>query len=470
MDGERTLAGDVILASQIRGERTIAITRFALAGILAGFAVYIFLESVAQNGIASELRRPDYYVELVCLILSVTVSSIILKITARGAYFAWMRFLPSFIDITSVAAVHWSIAWSINLSYAFTGAPVWFYTLFIVLSVIRNSGTSVIFTGAYAAIVFASINTIIYAAMGNFAPGGNVYANAAGRVVQIDFDDEIIKTLVILVISGVLAVVSRRFKQLVQKQIELQELSVRYADTLVKINASLERFIPREFLGFLQKKNIVEIELGDWTECNMTIFFLDIRNFTTLSENMSPRDNFRFLNSFLSIFGPIIRVHGGFVDKYPGDGIMALFPGAPDDALLTALEMRERLVGYNAGRALGGYVPINFGIGMHTGPLMLGTIGENNRMDSTVISDTVNAASRLEGLTKKYSKDILVSAETLRSLESPRDFETRFIAEETVKGKAKSVQVFELIGRSVSGASIKPKIPQADGQSSLLEG
>ena len=335
---------------------------------------------------------------------------------------------------------------------------------------IRNSGTSVIFTGAYAAIVFASINTIIYAAMGNFAPGGNVYANAAGRVVQIDFDDEIIKTLVILVISGVLAVVSRRFKQLVQKQIELQELSVRYADTLVKINASLERFIPREFLGFLQKKNIVEIELGDWTECNMTIFFLDIRNFTTLSENMSPRDNFRFLNSFLSIFGPIIRVHGGFVDKYPGDGIMALFPGAPDDALLTALEMRERLVGYNAGRALGGYVPINFGIGMHTGPLMLGTIGENNRMDSTVISDTVNAASRLEGLTKKYSKDILVSAETLRSLESPRDFETRFIAEETVKGKAKSVQVFELIGRSVSGASIKPKIPQADGQSSLLEG
>ena len=183
----------------------------------------------------------------------------------------------------------------------------------------------------------------------------------------------------------------------------------------------------------------------------MSIFFLDIRNFTTLSENMSPHDNFRFLNSFLGIFGPIIRIHGGFVDKYPGDGIMALFPGNPDDALSTALEMRKRLHGYNSGRAQGGYIPIRFGIGIHYGPLMLGTIGENNRMDSTVISDAVNTASRLEGLTKKYSTDILLSGDTLRGLRNPGDFETRFIAEETVKGKAKAMQVFELLGRSVAG-------------------
>jgi len=110
--------------------------------------------------------------------------------------------------------------------------------------------------------------------------------------------------------------------------------------------------------------------------------------------------------------------------------------------------MRERLIGYNEGRARGGYAPIRFGIGIHTGPLMLGTIGENNRMDSTVISDTVNAASRLEGLTKKYSTDILVSGETLRSLIGPSDFKTRFLAEETVKGKAKAVQVHEFIGRA----------------------
>jgi class 3 adenylate cyclase len=441
------LSEKVILASQIRGERSIAKARFILIAILAGFAVYVFVSAVAERSLASELRRADYYVEIVCLLLGSTVSVIILRITSRGGYSAWMRFLPSFIDVSSVAAVHWSIAASINYSYSFTGATVWFYTLFIALSVIRNSAASVLFTGGYSAAIFAFLNTASFAIMGNFAAGGNLYANAAGRVVKLDFEDEVIKAIIILVVTAILAVVSRRNTFIIRKQVELQEISERYAETLVKVNASLERFIPRQFLGFLKKDNILEIELGDWTECSMSIFFLDIRNFTSLSENMSPRDNFRFLNSFLSIFGPIVRTYGGFVDKYPGDGIMALFPGEPDDALSSALEMRERLIGYNEGRARGGYAPIRFGIGIHTGPLMLGTIGENNRMDSTVISDTVNAASRLEGLTKKYSTDILVSGETLRNLKKPTDFDTRFIAEETVKGKEKAVQVHELIGR-----------------------
>ena len=189
----------------------------------------------------------------------------------------------------------------------------------------------------------------------------------------------------------------------------------------------------------------------------MSIFFLDIRDFTSLSENMSPRDNFRFLNSFLGVFGPIIRAHGGFVDKYPGDGIMALFPGKPDDALLAALEMRERLVAYNEGRVKGGYPPIRFGIGIHTGPLMLGTIGENNRMDSTVISDTVNAASRIEGLNKKFATDILFSGATLRSLAEPGRFDSRLAGEEMVKGKARAVQVYEL----VSGEAPAPCAPAA---------
>jgi class 3 adenylate cyclase len=447
----KDLSGRVILDSQIRGERSIAKARFILIAILACFGVYVFSTAVAERGLASEAGRPVYYIEVACIILASAVSVLILRITSRGGYSPWMRFLPSFIDVSSVAAVHWSMASSINPSYSFTGAAVWFYILFVALSAIRNSPASVLFTGAYSAAVFAFLNTTFFAAMGNFAEGGNVYASAAGRVVKLDFEDEVIKATIILAVTGILAVVSRRNTLIVRKQVELQEISERYADTLKKMNDSLERFIPREFLGFLRKENILEVELGDWTECDMTIFFLDIRNFTTLSENMSPRDNFRFLNSFLGIFGPIIRTHSGFVDKYPGDGIMALFPGEPDDALSAALEMRERLLGYNAGRAQGGYVPIRFGVGIHSGPLMLGTIGENNRMDSTVISDSVNAASRLEGLTKKFSTDILVSGDTLRSLARPGDFETRLIGEESVKGKTKAVQVYELVGRAAGG-------------------
>ncbi|BDA80389.1 adenylate/guanylate cyclase domain-containing protein [Leptospira kobayashii] len=209
-----------------------------------------------------------------------------------------------------------------------------------------------------------------------------------------------------------------------------------------KINTSLERFIPREVLGFLNKKSITEIVLGDFSEMRMTVFFLDIRNFTSLSETMSPQENFKFINSFLKLFGPVIRDHNGFVDKYLGDGMMALFPGAPDEALAAAVAMRHALEEYNNGRERGGYQTIRFGIGIHTGPLMLGTIGENKRMDSTVISDTVNAASRLEGLTKKYAVDILVSGSTIESLEHPEVFPTQFVALETVKGKIQPIEVF----------------------------
>ncbi len=217
------------------------------------------------------------------------------------------------------------------------------------------------------------------------------------------------------------------------------------------INTSLERFIPREVLGFLGKKSITEIGLGDFSEMQMTVFFLDIRDFTSLSESMSPQQNFLFINSFLKRFGPIIRDHNGFVDKYLGDGMMALFPLCPDDAMAAAVAMRRALVDYNEGRARGGYAAIRFGIGIHTGPLMLGTIGENRRMDSTVISDTVNTASRLEGLNKKYTTDILVSGATLEFLRDDGMFPTKFLALETVKGRIKPVEVFLVVDAGASG-------------------
>jgi class 3 adenylate cyclase len=125
--------------------------------------------------------------------------------------------------------------------------------------------------------------------------------------------------------------------------------------------------------------------------------------------------------------------------------MMALFPGSPDEALRAAVAMRHALLDYNQGRDRGGYPPVRFGIGIHTGPLMLGTIGENRRMDSTVISDTVNAASRLEGLTKKYLTDILLSGATLAGLENSSAFATEFVALETVKGKKQPIEVYRVV-------------------------
>lgn len=213
---------------------------------------------------------------------------------------------------------------------------------------------------------------------------------------------------------------------------------------LSNINKAFGKFVPNEFLNYLGYESLVDVKLGDHIQKEMTILFSDIRSFTTLSEGMSPQENFNFINSYLSRVSPVIRAHNGFIDKYIGDAVMALFPESADDALQGAIEMQKQVVLYNEHRQASGSVPIAIGIGLHTGSLMLGTIGEAQRMESTVISDAVNLASRLEGLTKLYGSGILISQETLSNLSNPDNYKYRFVDRVMVKGKKAVVSVFEV--------------------------
>jgi class 3 adenylate cyclase len=202
--------------------------------------------------------------------------------------------------------------------------------------------------------------------------------------------------------------------------------------------------VPNEFLSLLGHKSIVDVKLGDQVQQEMSVLFSDIRDFTTLSESMSPSDNFKFINAYLSRMESAIVENRGFIDKYIGDGIMALFSGSADDAVKAGIAMLRRLAEYNQYRTKSGYMPIQIGIGINTGSLMLGTVGGQNRMDSTVISDTVNLASRLETLTKNYGMSLLISHETLARLQNPTEYNIRFIEQVRVKGKSKPVAIFEV--------------------------
>lgn len=203
------------------------------------------------------------------------------------------------------------------------------------------------------------------------------------------------------------------------------------------------RFVPREFLDNLDKKSLSEVKLGDHVQREMTVFFTDIRDFTSLSEALTPQENFKFLNSYLKNVNPIIRAHKGFIDKYIGDAIMALFPDDPDDALLAGVNLQKAVVKYNQGRRLAGYVPIAIGIGIHRGDLILGTIGEADRMQTTVIADAVNVASRLEGLTKTYRVGLLVSGAVVECLKPNHPFKLRHLGGVKAKGKTQSVEIYE---------------------------
>jgi class 3 adenylate cyclase len=208
---------------------------------------------------------------------------------------------------------------------------------------------------------------------------------------------------------------------------------------------SYGRFVPREFLSLLGKDSIVNVELGDQIEMEMTVLFSDIRSFTTLSENMGPRENFNFLNSYLKRISPVIRSNRGFIDKYLGDGIMALFPRTPADALRASVEMMSTMREYNGHRAKSGYRPISIGIGINTGRLMLGTVGEASRMEGTVISDVVNLASRLEGLTRPFNVAAIMSGEVVASCPDSAGLPVRYLGRARVKGKTKAVALHEVI-------------------------
>ncbi|MGC1395579.1 MAG: response regulator, partial [Coleofasciculaceae cyanobacterium] len=213
---------------------------------------------------------------------------------------------------------------------------------------------------------------------------------------------------------------------------------------LAKINAAYGRFVPHEFLQFLERESIVDVKLGDQVQKEMSVLFADIRSFTSLSEKMSPKENFNFLNACLSQISPVIRNHNGFIDKYIGDAIMALFPQTPDDAVQAAIDMQKQVMLYNSYLQKSGGQPIAIGIGLHTGTLMLGTVGESERMETTVIADAVNLASRLEGLTKIYGVDILISEQTWIRLNTKLKENCRFLGRVKVKGKSQAVDIFEV--------------------------
>jgi len=214
-------------------------------------------------------------------------------------------------------------------------------------------------------------------------------------------------------------------------------------EELSKINTAFGRFVPHSFLKALGHESVLDVKLGDSVEKKVTVLFADIRGYTSLAEKMSPQDNFDFLNAFLGRMGPIIQTKGGFVNQYYGDGIMALFLDSPTQALQAAQEMMAELGRYNIARQNKNRAPIRIGIGLHTGPLMMGVIGDTLRMEAGVVADTVNIAARMEGLTKHFQSGILLSANTYQEISDPQHYPLRYLGKVQVKGRQSALMIYE---------------------------
>ena len=195
-----------------------------------------------------------------------------------------------------------------------------------------------------------------------------------------------------------------------------------------------------------------DVTLGG-EEREVTVLFSDVRSFTTMCEALAPQEVLGILNRYFTRMSAIVEAHGGVVDKYVGDAIMALF-GAPlanpddaDRAMETALEMCEALDELNTRQQVRGYPAIKVGIGINTDVVIAGNMGSQTRLNYTVIGDGVNLASRLEGLTKtpEYATRIIISRRTLAKAKG--QYQTRPLGEVAVKGKQKPTEIYALLGR-----------------------
>jgi len=226
-------------------------------------------------------------------------------------------------------------------------------------------------------------------------------------------------------------------------QVAISLGNINFLSQMQELNKSYTRFVPEEFLRMLDRESILDVAAGDQKIKEMIIMFADIRNFTTLSETIPAKKTFSILNDYLSHVTSAIHDNGGIIDKFMGDGIMAMFPDDADKALQAAIQMQQGVEKFNQSRIEENESTIQIGIGLHMGTVILGTVGTTNRLNTTVIGDPVNLASRLENYTKTNKTTIQLSGELKSKLKNPEAFHLREVGHLIARGKSINIKLIE---------------------------
>ncbi|MBL8020382.1 MAG: GAF domain-containing protein [Leptospirales bacterium] len=242
------------------------------------------------------------------------------------------------------------------------------------------------------------------------------------------------------------AIFTRDDESLLQAFSSIAAISLENAfayDTISRTMQTFEKFVPPRYLSSIAREGLESIRVGNVEQVDVSVLFSDIRNFTTLAEKMKPHDVLQFLNEYLKRMSIAISKHNGFVDKFIGDAIMAIFEtGHPGAAVRAGIDMLRALTVYNRELKKKNIPPIGIGIGIHFGSAVLGTVGSETRMDSTVLGDTVNLSARMEGLTKMYGCPLMVTESVATRVGN--SFQLREVDTVRVKGKDKPIRIYEV--------------------------
>lgn len=356
-------------------------------------------------------------------------------------------------------------------------------TVFLVTANIVVSWKSGFKPARYFALAWSVLLvSVIYFILGNMGLVPGSFLSHYGSIFGASLEATLLSLALGYRISDLRERQEEAQKRLLEEQTRALKLQESYTE-------SFRRFVPDQFLQYLGKESILDVRRGDSIQSEMTVLFSDLRNFTSFSEKAGEELVFHFLNLYLEQMQPVIQRNGGFIDKFIGDAIMALFPD-PENAVKAATEMIEELRNMQHSQNLSSpergsqketYRPgevqsvssttepssqqstsqpshagnsqnevsvelMESGCGLHHGPLMLGTVGASDRLETTVIGDTVNLASRLESLNKTLGTKVLISRETYNRLNPQSDMgkNARLIGSWNIKGKSSHQELYEV--------------------------
>ena len=418
LKGEKLEIRAILIGEEYKAEKTIAVIRLLLW--LWAFLELFIISNFDKNEALSNMLWPNVFM--------VAISSCILIDVFLAGLKRWAKYFNNFYKYLIISIDVAALTYTILATPLGGIAPENYLRAIVFIVLIATILLSGVYRHSMGACIYAGVLSLIsYTLSWYFYFGGNEgfymqdgnYNWANGMVMYT-----------ILSLTPICAFISRRFRRIIITSIKRRQL---------------ERFLP-EVVANSVLKGDANLSVGGQKK-KVTILFSDIRNFTSMSESISPEELVDFLNSYLNDMIEVIFHYNGILDKIIGDGIMAVY-GITDGendaahAVKTALDMMRKLEGLNNLREINGDSPIRIGIGIHTGEVIMGNIGSAKRMDYTAIGDAVNTASRLEGLTKKYNESIIISSQTKVKLNG--EFDINKLDQVVLKGKNEPVEIFSV--------------------------
>ncbi len=422
---------ELLLADRLKGEREIAAFRIV---IIAATTLMVLL-MVAMGGEGFTVSDTSNLIAVGTATIYTLV--LLLLITHRG-YRRWYGFASATVDVLLVSAATYLSRYAAESSIASLVSTSSFVVYFpiILFSVRRHDPVNTLYTGILASLLYGAMIAVMAVERSFWV----TMSASNGLVMRNDMFNEILKAIVLAATGFLGWAAARRFDRLFEE-------ALRSAREREQIKDMFGRYVSDALVEKIMAKEIaVEGEKRD-----VTVMFIDIRNFTPLAESVEPHILITILNNFFDVCIGTITKHDGFIDKFIGDAIMVVF-GAPeadprhrDAAVDCALELVSALETMNSWvRSLGVDWEFGYGIGINSGDVIVGNVGTERRMEYTALGDAVNVASRLERLTRQVSQPILVGENCAAGC-TDHLFEGPFTAR--IKGKSEPVKVYAVAGR-----------------------